>query len=411
MTETPDTRPAAAAAAAVSADADADAAEMARSGAEPGDSGLPTWIENELERPRARSVGALRRLPALIRPYRGLAFGALAMLGVTTVLNLVLPVAAGRVVDGFSAERLEMMDAYFAAAFAIACGLALSTAARFYLVSRLGERVVADLRRQVYDRVIGLSPAFYEKLMTGEVLSRIGSDSQLLMSVVGSTVSVALRNALLLVGGLGMMLWTSPKLTAYGLMLVPVVVIPILVIGRRVRKLSKLSQGALAQSQGIASETLLSAQTVQAYTAEAAERARYGAAVEQAYGFAMRRIHARTALTALIIFLAFSGVVGVLWIGADDLRNGEISPGELVQFLIYSVLVAGATGALSEVWGEVQRAAGATERLVELLEAEDEVSRPAHPVPPASPARGALAFEGARFRYPSRPERLALDDV
>ncbi|SDW20312.1 ATP-binding cassette, subfamily B [Albimonas donghaensis] len=389
----------------------ASAGGAAASGIEPGETGLPTWIENELERPRARSLGALRHIPGLIAPYRGLAFGAMAMLLVTTVLNLVLPVAAGRVVDGFSEENLALMDAYFLAAFAIAGGLALSTAARFYLVSRLGERVIADLRRQVYDKVIGMSPAFYEKLMTGEVLSRLGNDTTLLMSVVGSTVSVALRNALLFVGGLGMMFWTSPKLTLFGMLMAPVLVFPILIIGRRVRKLSKLTQGALAQSASMASESLLAAQTVQSYTAEDAERARYGGAIEQAYGFAMRRIRARTALTAMIIFLVFSGVVGVMWIGADDLRNGAISPGELVQFLIYSVLVAGATGALSEVWGEMQRAAGATERLIELLEMDDEVRRPDAPTPPAAPALGEVTFDRVRFRYPSRPERLALGDV
>ncbi|MGM0585689.1 MAG: ABC transporter transmembrane domain-containing protein [Pseudomonadota bacterium] len=366
---------------------------------------------DEDERPKSRSVGALRRLRPFLAPYRGLLLGAAAMLLTTTILNLALPIAAGRVVDGFSAERVELMDAYFASALAIAAALALATAARFYLVTRLGERVIADLRRKVYDKVVAMSPAFYERLMTGEVLSRLNTDTTLLLSVVSSSASIALRNALLLIGGLMLMLWTSPKLTAYALLLVPLVVLPILVFGRRVRKLSRLSQDKVAESSAQASETLLAAQTVQAYTAEPHARARYGALVEEAFDAARRRIMARSALTAIVIFLVFSGVVGVLWIGASDLREGRISPGELVQFLIYAVLVAGAVGALSEVWGEVQRAAGATERLAELLDAEDPIEIAARPTPRPEPSRGALAFDHVSFRYPARPDAPALSDV
>ncbi|WP_428842378.1 ABC transporter transmembrane domain-containing protein [Oceanicella actignis] len=363
------------------------------------------------ERAKSRSVGALRRLAPFVRPHRRLAYGALAMLLLTTVLNLALPMAAGRVVDGFSAESEYLMDSYFLAAVAIAGALALATAARFYLVTRLGERVIADLRKAVYGKVIAMSPAFYERLMTGEVISRLTADTTLLLSVIGSSASIALRNLLLFAGGLALMFWTSPKLSAYALLIVPMVVFPILTLGRRVRQLSRESQDLVARSSAQASETLQAAQTVQAYTREDMARARFGALTEEAYRAALRRIVARAMLAAIIIFLVFTGVVGVLWIGAGDLRAGAISAGELVQFLIYAVLVAGSVGALSEVWGEIQRAAGATERLVELLEAQDPIRRPARPIPPPEPPRGEIAFENVAFSYPSRRDARALHDV
>ncbi len=362
------------------------------------------------DRAKSRSVGALGRLAPFIGPYRRLAWGALAMLLLTTMLSLSLPIAAGRVVNGFSAESEFLMDQYFMAAIAIAAALALATAARFYLVTRLGERVIADVRKAVYDKVIGMSPAFYERLMTGEVLSRLTTDTTLILTVVGSSASIALRNLLLLVGGMGLMIWTSPKLSAYALLIVPLVVFPILTIGRKVRRLSRESQDRVAASSAMASETLQAAQTVQAYTHEAASRAQYGGLIESAYDSSRRRIVARAQLAAIIIFLVFTGVVGVLWIGASDLRAERISAGELVQFLIYAVMVAGATGALSEVWGEVQRAAGATERLVELLEAEDPIAPPRTPAAPR-PAKGEVAFENVSFSYPSRPDAPALHDI
>ena len=327
------------------------------------------------ERAKSKSVGALRALGPFVAPYKRLAFGAIAMLLATAAM------------------------------------LALATAARFYLVTRLGERVIADLRRAVYDKVVGMSPAFYENLLTGEVLSRLTTDTTLILSVVGSSASIALRNLLLLIGGMGLMFWTSPKLAGYALLIVPLVVLPILVLGRRVRRLSRESQDRVAASSGTASETLLAAQTVQAYTHEAQSRARYGRLIEEAFEFARQRIMARSQLAAFVIFLVFTGVVGLLWIGATDLREGRITAGELVQFLIYAVMVAGAVGAMSEVWGEVQRAAGATERLVELLHAEDSVQPPAAPVALPSPARGEIAFNDVSFRYPTRPEVAALSHV
>jgi ATP-binding cassette subfamily B protein len=363
------------------------------------------------DRERARTVAPLRGLWPFLRPYRGLLFGALAALVATSVLTLSLPIAVRRVVDNFFAESLALVDAYFLAAIGIAALLALGTAARFYLVTTLGERVIADIRRGIYDRVVGLSPAFFERVMTGEVLSRLTTDTTLVLSVVGSSVSVALRNLLTLVGGLALLFWTSPKLTALVLIGVPLVVVPILALGRRLRALSRESQDRIAEASAQASETLSAAQTVQAYTHEAPSRAAFGALVERSYDAARRRIATRAALTAIVIFLVFASIVAVLWIGARDVRAGAMSPGELVQFVIYSVIVAGAVAALSEIWGELQRAAGATERMVELIEAVDTVRDPEAPVALPAPVRGEIAFEDVTFRYPARPEIAALEGV
>jgi ATP-binding cassette subfamily B protein len=363
------------------------------------------------DRERARTVAPLRGLWPFLRPYRGLLFGALAALVATSVLTLSLPIAVRRVVDNFFAESLALVDAYFLAAIGIAALLALGTAARFYLVTTLGERVIADIRRGIYDRVVGLSPAFFERVMTGEVLSRLTTDTTLVLSVVGSSVSVALRNLLTLVGGLALLFWTSPKLTALVLIGVPLVVVPILALGRRLRALSRESQDRIAEASAQASETLLAAQTVQAYTHEAPSRAAFGALVERSYDAARRRIATRAALTAIVIFLVFASIVAVLWIGARDVRAGAMSPGELVQFVIYSVIVAGAVAALSEIWGELQRAAGATERMVELIEAVDTVRDPEVPAALPEPVRGEIAFEDVTFRYPARPEIAALEGV
>jgi len=360
-----------------------------------------------LDREKAKAVRPLRALAPFIRPYRRLAYGALAALIATAMLSLALPLAVRRVVDGFGVEDLALMDEYFGAAMGIAALLALGTAARFYLVTRLGERVVFDIRKAVYARVIGMSPGFYERLMTGEVLSRLTTDTTVILSVIGSSVSIALRNLLTLAGGLGLLFWTSPKLTVLVLVGVPLVVLPILALGRRLRALSRESQDRIAEGSAQASETLLAAQTVQAYTHEAASRARYDRIAEAGFDAARRRIVARSVLTAIVIFLVFASVVSVLWIGARDVREGAMSPGELVQFVIYAVMVAGSAGALSEIWSELLRAAGATERIVDLLETADTIHDPAQPAA-IGRARGEIAFEGVTFRYPARPETAAL---
>ncbi len=361
------------------------------------------------EREKARTIEPLRGLWPFMRPYRASLWAALAALTATALLTLSLPIAVRRVVDNFFAESLRIVDAYFAAALGIAALLAIGTALRYYLVTRLGELVIADIRRAIYDRVIGMSPGFYERVMTGEVLSRLTTDTTLVLSVIGSSVSVALRNVLMLVGGLALLLVTSPKLTALVLVVVPVVLVPILALGRRVRALSRESQDRIAGASAQASESLLAAQTVQAYTHEAASRAAFGDLVERSFDAARRRIRTRAALSGIVIFLVFAAIVAVLWIGARDVRSGAMTPGSLVQFVIYAIIVAGAVASLSEIWGELQRAAGATERMVELLHAVDSVADPREPVPVPRRFRGAIAFEGVTFRYPARPRTKALD--
>lgn len=367
--------------------------------------------ENPQDRPKARTIGPMRGLMPFIRPYRAMVVAAGFALTLTAMLSLALPLAVRRVIDGFSADSDALLNQYFAAALGVALLLALGTGLRYYLVTRLGERVVADIRKAVYDRMIGMSPAFFERIMTGEVLSRITTDTTLILSVIGSSVSVALRNVLIFVGGLGFMLATSLKLAGLVLLIVPVVIVPILVLGRRLRVLSRDNQDRIAESSGNAGETLQAAQTVQAFTHEAPSRARFAEVTEQAYQSALRRIGTRAFMTVIVIFLIFAGVVGVLWIGARDVRMGEMSAGALVQFVIYAVMVAGSVAALSEIWGELQRAAGATERLVELLNAEDGVSDPMDPALLPRPVKGEIAFQDVTFHYPARPGVKALDGV
>ncbi|MFN3953436.1 MAG: ABC transporter transmembrane domain-containing protein [Pararhodobacter sp.] len=363
------------------------------------------------ERATSRRLGALSGLWPYLARYRGLLGGALAALVLTAMVSLALPMAVRRVVDSFGAGDLHLLNQYFVASLVIAALLALGTGARYYMVTRLGERVVADIRRAIFARVIGLSPAFYERIMTGEVLSRITTDTTLIQSIVGSSVSVALRNVLMLVGGLALLALTSPKLTGLVLLIVPGVIVPIVVLGRRLRNLSRENQDWIAASSGNASEALGAVQTVQAFTHEAASAGAFDRVTERAYDIALKRIATRALMTVIVIFLVFSGIVGVLWVGALDVRAGAMSIGELVQFVIYSVIVAGSVGALSEIWGELQRAAGATERLVELLEVTDSVRDPVAPLALSVPVRGAVEFDAVHFHYPSRPGQSALDGV
>ena len=370
--------------------------------------GADTGTRDE-SRPVSRRMGSLAGLAPFLRPYRGLAAAAAAALTVTAAVSLSLPLAVRRVIDSFGGENDALLDKYFAAAIGIAFLLAIGTGLRYALVTRLGERVVADIRKAVFARMISMSPSFFERIMSGEVVSRITTDTTLILSVVGSSASIALRNMLMLAGGLGFMLATSVKLTGLTLLIVPLVIVPITVLGRRLRALSRESQDWIAQGSGNAAEALSGVQVVQAFSNESATRSRFDDIAESSYDAARRRISSRALMTMIVIFLIFSGVVGVLWIGARDVRSGEMSAGTLVQFVIYSIMVAGSSAALSEIWGELQRAAGATERLVELLEAEDAVSDPARPKALPEPVAGAVAFESVTFRYPSRPDQRALD--
>ncbi len=366
---------------------------------------------NPEDRPTSRKVNSLKGLLPFIQPYRGLAFLALMALILTATVSLILPIAVRRVVDGFETDNAALLDQYFAAALGIAALLALGTGLRYYLVTRLGERVVADIRKSLFDRVLALSPQFFERILTGEVLSRLTTDTTLILSVLGSSVSVALRNVLILLGGLVLLFLTSAKLAGLVLLIVPLVIVPIVVLGRRLRNLSRENQDWIASSSGSASEALSSVQTVQAFTHEPQTRAAFSDVTEKSYVSAQKRIATRSVMTVIVIFLVFAGIVGVLWIGARDVRSGAMSTGELIQFVIYAVMVAGSVGALSEIWGEIQRAAGATERLVELMQTDDPVVDPVRPKPLSRPVRGEIAFDAVTFRYPTRPEVSALNAV
>ena len=373
--------------------------------------GAPGASGQTEEREKSKKLGSLKALLPFVAPYRGLLAGAILALVCTAIVSLTLPLAVRRVVDNFYTKDATTLDLYFAAALGIAALLAVGTGLRYALVTRLGERVVADIRKAVFDRVVGMSPAFYEKVMTGEVLSRITTDTTLILSVIGSSVSIALRNFLILVGGLALMLLTSAKLTGLVLLLVPAVIVPILVLGRKLRVLSRENQDWIAASSGNASETLSAVQTVQAFTHETASRGQFADVTELSFDAARRRVSTRAVLTVIVIFLVFAGIVGVLWVGARDVRAGEMTQGSLVQFVIYAVLVAGAVAALSEIWSELQRASGATERLVELLRTEDTVKDPDNPETLPHPVQGRITFDDVTFAYPSRPNTLALDKV
>ena len=362
-------------------------------------------------RAKSKKIGALRGLLPFIRPYRAMAALAGVALVVTASVSLVLPLAVRRVIDNFVSGQAALLDSYFTAALGIALLLAIGTGVRYYFVTRLGERVVADIRRALFDRVMGMSPAYFENIMTGEVLSRITTDTTLILSVIGSSISVALRNALTLLGGLVLLMLTSGKLSLLVLLIVPAVVVPILVLGRRVRTTSRENQDWIAQSSGKAAEALSAVQTVQAFTHEARTRADFAAVTEKSFDSAAKRIGVRSVMTFIVIFLAFAGVVGVLWIGARDVRAGTMTPGELVQFLFYAVMVAGAVGALSEIWGELQRAAGATERLVEMLHADDPVQDHATTRTLPRPVRGEVWFDNVGFTYPTRRDAPALKGI
>ncbi|MCJ8335916.1 MAG: ABC transporter transmembrane domain-containing protein [Epibacterium sp.] len=363
------------------------------------------------ERATSRKIGVLRSLWPFVKPYKNLVFAAVAALVLTAGVSLTLPLAVRRVVDNFRVTDASLLNQYFVAALAMAALLALGTGVRYALVTRLGERVVADMRKAVFDRVIGMSPAFFERIMTGEVLSRITTDTTLIQSVLGSSASIALRNLLIFLGGLTLMSLTSAKLTGLVLLIVPAVVVPIMVLGRRLREISRDNQDWIAESSGNAGEALGAVQTVQAFTHEPQSRAKFSELTETSYAVSKLRIQTRAQLTVIVIFLVFSGIVGVLWIGANDVRLGEMSEGTLVQFVIFSVMVAGSVAALSEIWSELQRAAGATERLIELLNAEDTVSDPVVPRQLSTPVQGELTFDSVSFHYPTRQEVSALQDV
>ena len=367
--------------------------------------------DNAQDRAGSKRISALAELWPFIRPYRLMLAAAFVALTLTAMVSLVLPLAVRRVVDNFEGGTTPLLNQYFSAALIVVGLLALGTGLRYYLVTRLGERVVADIRKAVFDRMVTMSPAFYENIMTGEVLSRITTDTTLILSVIGSSVSVALRNLFIFIGGLFLLFFTSAKLAALVLLIVPVVIVPIVVLGRRLRKLGRENQDWIANSSGSASEALLSVQTVQAFTQEVRTALKFSDVTERSFDSAKRRILTRAMMTVIVIFMIFSGVVGVLWVGAQDVANSIMTVGELVQFVIYAVMVAGAVGALTEIWGELQRAAGATERLAELLNAKDSVADPVSPVAVPDMKNGVIEFSDVTFSYPSRQNLPALNAV
>ncbi|WP_312516353.1 ABC transporter transmembrane domain-containing protein [Massilia sp.] len=370
---------------------------------------------------RKGSLATLRGLSPFLRPYRrqfvlagiALLFAAGATLAIPAAFKKMIDLGFGAAAVGQAASGIEHVDATFAALFGVAAVLAVATAARFYMVSWLGERVTADIRSAVYRHVVHQSPAFFETTRTGEVLSRLTTDTTLIQAVVGTSISLALRNTLLFAGGLVMLFITSPRLTSIILGLLVLVVLPIVLFGRRVRKLSRDSQDRIADASAVAGEILNAMPTVQAFTREGHEAGRFGASVDSAFDTAIRRIRARATLTMLAIVLVFGAIVFVLWLGAHAVLAGTMTGGDLGQFILYAGIVAGSVGALSEVMGDAQRAAGATERLLELLAARSDIQDPAHPKAlPARTANGArLTLADVTFAYPSRLDSASLSHV
>lgn len=360
-----------------------------------------------------RDLRPLRALWPFLKPYPGVLILALVALMVAAGATLIFPIAVRNMIDlGFSKEDAAFVDQYFLGLLAVVAILALASAARFYFVSWIGERVAADIRKQVYQHVLGLSPSFFERTPTGEILSRLTTDTTLIQTIIGAGASMALRNLFLFLGGFVMLTLTSPRLMGLTVVVGPIVLAAIILGGRRVRRMSRASQDRVAATSAMASETLDAVQTIQAFTHENIEGQRFSRAVESAFTAALQRIKARAVLTAAVIFLVFGAVVGVLWLGAQAVLQERMSGGELVQFLLYAVIVASSVGGLSEVWGEIQRVAGATERLMELLETHPMISAPVRPTPlPVNTGGTVVEFRNVTFVYPTeRNHHPALDD-
>ncbi|RWB69315.1 MAG: ATP-binding cassette domain-containing protein [Mesorhizobium sp.] len=358
---------------------------------------------------RRRSVRPLRNLFPYITRYRKLAVGAIISLVVAAVTTLALPMAVRRMIDhGFQASGSTFIAEYFAALVAMAALLAGASASRYYFVITLGERVVADIRRDVFSHVTTLSPAFFDRAHSGEIVSRLAADTTQVKSAVGATASVALRNVILGLGAVAMMVVTSPKLSGLVIAAIPLIVLPLVAFGRSVRRKSRQAQDTLAEATAYASEQIGAVRTLQAFTNEKLVTGRFADAVDAAFEAARASVFARSFLTFFAIFMIFSSVVAVLWFGSRDVLAGTLSPGTLSQFLLYSVFAAGALGALSEVWSELSQAAGAAERLTEILAETPTIQRPVDPVALPATAKGAISFDGVSFSYPARPDRAAV---
>ncbi len=373
------------------------------------------FIEAQLTQSPVKTTAKLRPLLALapyIARYRGRALLAFISLTIAAITTLVVPIAVRRMIDfGFTPEGIAMINSYFSVMIAVVAVLAGASASRFYLVMTIGERIVADLRRDVFAHLISLSPSFFDSARSGELVSRLTADTTQIKSAVGASVSIALRNLMLFIGATTMMVITSPRLSLFVLLAIPVIVIPLVAFGRWVRRLSRNAQDTLADATSYASELFGAIRTVQAYTSEQLAKTRFAREVEAAYDAARNSTRARALLTLIIIFIVFSSVVVILWVGSHDVLTGSISPGRLGQFVLYAAFAASALGQLSEVWGEVSAASGAAERLFEILRVKSQISAPASPVALPQPARGDVGFENVGFAYPTRPDVLAVDGV
>jgi len=372
------------------------------------------FIESQITEP-AKSRARLRPLLALapyVARYKGRAILALISLTIAAITTLVVPVAVRRMIDmGFTPEGIAMINSYFSVMIAVVAVLACASASRYYLVMTIGERIVADLRRDVFAHLISLSPSFFDSARSGELVSRLTADTTQIKSAVGASVSIALRNVMLFFGAAAMMVITSPRLSGFVLLAIPIIVIPLVAFGRWVRRLSRTAQDTLADASAYASELVNAIRTVQAYTGERLARTRFAGEVEQAYQAARSSTKARAVLTLIVIFIVFASVVVILWVGSHDVLTGAISPGRLGQFVLYTAFAASGLGQLSEVWGEVSAASGAAERLFEILRVKPQIAAPASPRALPQPARGDVGFDNVSFAYPTRPNALAVDGV
>jgi ATP-binding cassette subfamily B protein len=375
------------------------------------DSPLSAPALGEGRAPRASLRPLLALKPYLFR-YKGMVGAALLSLIVAAAATLAVPLAVRRMIDvGFTGIEPGLVDKYFATLLGVGLILALASAARFYCVNWLGERVVADFRTEVFKHLTGLSPAFYETVHSGEVMSRLTADTTQIKAAASTTISQALRNLVVMIGAVAMMMVTSPRLSLLVLIAIPIIVLPLVAYGRAVRALSREAQDSLAHASAFASESLGQVRVLQAFTHEAAASSRFGAAVERAFVAAKARTKARAGLTAIAIFLVFASVVAILWYGAQDVLAGTMTGGRLGQFVLYAVLAASSMGGLSEVWGEINQAAGAAERLSELLAVQSRIKSPERPVPLPEPPRGEISFHDVAFAYPTRPTVSALNSI
>jgi ATP-binding cassette subfamily B protein len=392
--------------------AERDAATLAATARRMDDAAAGAVMPQAPAEKRKLKLRPLASLVPYVKRYRWRALSALGALILAALTTLVVPVAVRRLIDfGFTARGLALIDSYFLVMIGLAAALALASALRYYLVTTLGERIVADLRCNVFAHLTSLSMAFFDQAKTGEMVSRLTADTTQIKAAVGSSVSVALRNLVLFVGASAMMVATSPRLSAFVLAAIPIIVLPLYAFGRAVRRRSRFAQDTLADASAYAAELIGAIRVLQAFTNERLAISRFGGAVERAFEAARNSIRARGFLTAIAIFLVSASVVVVLWVGAQDVLTEKITPGRLGQFVLYAVFAAAALGSLSEIGGEVAQASGAAERLFELLAIAPAIVRPAHPLRLPSPPRGEVAFADVDFSYPTRLNLPTLHGV